>query len=45
MKKLAEDKYGDCVGKPKDKFFKSGFVDNHLSTQPKIWKVNEVLGE
>lgn len=36
---------GDCIVKPKDKFHKSGFLHNHLSTQSKIWKVHEVLGE
>lgn len=45
MGKLAEDRYSDCIVKPKEKFSKSGFVDNHLFRQSKIWKVEEVLGE
>lgn len=43
MEKLAEGKCGDCTVKPKLKFLKSRFVDNHLSRQPKIWKMCKVL--
>lgn len=43
MEKLAEGKCDDCTVKPKHMFLKSRFVDNHLSRQPKIWKMCKVL--
>lgn len=45
MEKLAENKHGSCIGKPKDMLCNSGFVDHHLSRQPKFLKVSKVLGE
>lgn len=43
MEKLAEGKCDNRTVKPKHMFLKSRFVDNHLSKQPKIWKMCNVL--